>query len=102
DPISNSAAPEPNPARDEAVGEVPFSNDGSEAALRRAVQEWRDERVRAAVAKQPLRRSRFVTWSGLEVPDLLTPADVPLDYLRDLGLPGGYPFTRGVQPTMYR
>ena len=33
---------------------------------------------------------------------MLTPADVPVDYLRDLGLPGEYPFTRGVQPTMYR
>jgi len=36
------------------------------------------------------------------VPDVLTPADVPIDYLRDLGMPGEYPFTRGVQPTMYR
>jgi methylmalonyl-CoA mutase N-terminal domain/subunit len=36
------------------------------------------------------------------VPDVLTPADVPIDYSKDLGLPGAYPFTRGVQPTMYR
>ena len=38
----------------------------------------------------------------MPMPDLKTPADVPIDYLRDLGLPGEYPFTRGVQPTMYR
>src|SRR6266850_1642433 len=38
----------------------------------------------------------------LEVPDFLTPADVGTDYLRDLGFPGAYPFTRGIQPTMYR
>lgn len=33
---------------------------------------------------------------------LYTPADVDLDYLRDLGFPGQYPFTRGIYPTMYR
>jgi methylmalonyl-CoA mutase N-terminal domain/subunit len=46
--------------------------------------------------------SSFTTWSGLEVPDLVTPADVGLDYSSDLGFPGQFPFTRGVQPTMYR
>jgi methylmalonyl-CoA mutase N-terminal domain/subunit len=50
----------------------------------------------------PPRSAEFSTWSGLDVPDVLTPADVPIDYLRDLGMPGEYPFTRGVQPTMYR
>ena len=46
--------------------------------------------------------SAHKTSSGIDVPDLLTPADLELDYLRDLGFPGQYPFTRGVQPTMYR
>jgi methylmalonyl-CoA mutase N-terminal domain/subunit len=50
----------------------------------------------------PPRKPRFSTWSDLDVADALTPADIPLDYLRDLGMPGEYPFTRGVQPTMYR
>lgn len=50
----------------------------------------------------PPRQARFETWSGVAVPDVLTPADVAVDYERDLGLPGEYPFTRGVQPTMYR
>src|SRR5450755_3375516 len=45
---------------------------------------------------------RHRTSSGIDVPDLLTPADFGLDYLRDLGFPGQFPFTRGVQPTMYR
>src|SRR4029434_836078 len=40
--------------------------------------------------------------SGVEVPDLVTPAEKGIDYARDLGLPGEYPFTRGVQTTMYR
>ena len=48
------------------------------------------------------RLSRYSTWSGMEVGDVYTPADAKLDYARDLGFPGEYPFTRGVQPTMYR
>src|SRR6188472_1805228 len=40
--------------------------------------------------------------SGLEVEPLYTPDDVEIDYKRDLGRPGDYPFTRGVYPTMYR
>jgi methylmalonyl-CoA mutase N-terminal domain/subunit len=42
------------------------------------------------------------TMSGLEVEPLYTPDDVEIDYDRDLGRPGEYPFTRGVYPTMYR
>ena len=40
--------------------------------------------------------------SGIPVAPLYRPADAPVDYDRDLGDPGAYPFTRGVQPTMYR
>jgi methylmalonyl-CoA mutase N-terminal domain/subunit len=84
------------------LGEVPYADGESLNALREAIAEWRREDVGRAVQKQPLRQQRFVTWSGIEVPDVLTPADVPLDYTAQLGLPGRYPFTRGVQPTMYR
>ncbi|HEX8939003.1 MAG TPA: methylmalonyl-CoA mutase family protein [Candidatus Limnocylindrales bacterium] len=53
--------------------------------------------------RSPERRAPFLTSSGLEVRDLYTPADTAgLDEERDLGRPGEYPFTRGVQPTMYR
>jgi methylmalonyl-CoA mutase N-terminal domain/subunit len=49
------------------------------------------------------RRDRFETSSGIELKDLYTPADVAgLDEDADLGRPGEYPFTRGIQPTMYR
>jgi methylmalonyl-CoA mutase, N-terminal domain len=49
------------------------------------------------------RRERFTTTSGIEIKRTYDPADLEaLDYLRDLGYPGQYPFTRGVQPTMYR
>jgi methylmalonyl-CoA mutase N-terminal domain/subunit len=72
------------------------------SVLRAAKEAWRKSAVEDAEAKRPPRRTPFSTWSGLDVPDVLTPADVPIDYTRDLGLPGEYPFTRGVQPTMYR
>ncbi len=81
-----------------AEGDVP----GDLAALRAATNAWREGAVKKSTAKMPERKARFSTWSDLEVPDVLTPADVKLDYMRDLGLPGEYPFTRGVQPTMYR
>jgi methylmalonyl-CoA mutase N-terminal domain/subunit len=84
------------------LGEVPLADGESLAALRDAIAEWRRDDVARARDRQPLRKERFVTWSGIEVPDLVTPADVTVDYAADLGLPGRYPFTRGVQPTMYR
>ena len=64
---------------------------------------WRSTTRARAVAASPERRDRFETTSGLEIADLYTPADTAsLDEDRDLGRPGEYPFTRGVQPTMYR
>ena len=72
------------------------------SALRAAKEVWRKGAVANAEAKLPPRKKHFSTWSGLEVADVLTPADVAIDAAKDLGLPGEYPFTRGVQPTMYR
>jgi methylmalonyl-CoA mutase N-terminal domain/subunit len=64
---------------------------------------WRETTRARAVQASPERRERFATTSDLEVRDLYTPADTAgLDEERDLGRPGEYPFTRGVQPTMYR
>ncbi len=81
-----------------AQGEVP----GDLAALRAATEAWRSGALAKSKAKMPERKPRFSTWSDMDVADVLTPADVPVDYMKDLGLPGEYPFTRGVQPTMYR
>ena len=51
----------------------------------------------------PLREEElFTTISGAEVEPLSTPATSPVDYERDLGYPGSFPFTRGVYPSMYR
>src|SRR5574341_2251024 len=51
----------------------------------------------------PKREIKFTTVSGMEVPFLATP-DVldSFDYLRDIGFPGSYPFTRGIYNTMYQ
>src|SRR5438874_2530522 len=73
-------------------GEVP----GDVAALRAAAEAWRSGLVASTVARMPPRRARFSTWSDAEVPDVLTSADRRVDYARDLGFPGEYPYTRGV------
>ena len=66
-------------------------------------ERWRSTTRAAASKGTPERRDRFLTSSGSEIRDLYTPADVAgLDEDRDLGRPGEYPFTRGVQATMYR
>jgi methylmalonyl-CoA mutase N-terminal domain/subunit len=69
-------------------------------------REWLEAAHRPAVSRAPERDVPFETSSGQAVEPLYTPedADSPVDerYLRQLGFPGEYPFTRGVQPTMYR
>jgi methylmalonyl-CoA mutase N-terminal domain/subunit len=62
-----------------------------------------DEWKRELYAASPERQGElFSTISGLENEPLYTPERVELDYDRDLGYPGAYPFTRGVYPSMYR
>ncbi|HYH92072.1 MAG TPA: methylmalonyl-CoA mutase family protein, partial [Candidatus Saccharimonadales bacterium] len=64
---------------------------------------WRATLRAKAVGAAPERRTAFETSSGIEIRDAYTAADIAdLDEARDLGLPGEYPYTRGVQPTMYR
>jgi methylmalonyl-CoA mutase N-terminal domain/subunit len=55
------------------------------------------------LCETPERLPRFTTVSNLEIKGLYTPEDTKdIDYSRDIGFPGVYPFTRGVQPSMYR
>jgi methylmalonyl-CoA mutase, N-terminal domain len=83
---------------DELGGEVP----GDLEEIRRATLSWRAEKVKRSEAKMPPRKPRFTTWSDVEVPDMVTPSDRRILYMDQLGMPGEFPFTRGVQPTMYR
>jgi methylmalonyl-CoA mutase N-terminal domain/subunit len=70
--------------------------------LKRAKREWEENAVDPVIDRFPERREQFETLSGIPLERAYTPADVEVDYLEDLGFPGQYPFTRGVQPTMYR
>ncbi|HEY63510.1 MAG TPA: methylmalonyl-CoA mutase family protein [Caldilineae bacterium] len=63
---------------------------------------WEQTTLRRALERAPERKPSFETPSGIPIKRVYTPDDVDLDYMRDLGFPGEYPFTRGVQPTMYR
>ena len=66
-------------------------------------ERWRAKTRAKALESAPERKERFETSSGIEIQDLYVPADTAvLDEERDLGRPGEFPYTRGVQPTMYR
>jgi methylmalonyl-CoA mutase N-terminal domain/subunit len=72
------------------------------ARLARAHQDWEKETVLPSTQRIP-ERAHLMTTSGVPVQQIYTPLDnAGADYRRDLGLPGQYPYTRGVQPTMYR
>jgi len=61
------------------------------------------KKVEEGLSKRPERKKAFANTSTIPIKRLYTPLDQrEMDYLSELGFPGGYPFTRGVQPTMYR
>ncbi|MBE2233152.1 MAG: methylmalonyl-CoA mutase, partial [Anaerolinea sp.] len=71
--------------------------------LSEARQQWADTNVKKTLDRFPERRAEFETSSAIPVERLYTPTDeLAGDYLDKLGFPGAYPYTRGVQPTMYR
>jgi len=75
----------------------------SRESVRQKVEEWEEKVVAKTLARFPERKARFETTAGGEGKRLFSPADVDGEaYSEQLGLPGAYPFTRGVQPTMYR
>ncbi len=62
-----------------------------------------DAQVEKVLKKIPERKPEFVNTSGIPVARLYTPLDMQeFDYLKQLGMPGQYPYTRAVQPTAYR
>jgi methylmalonyl-CoA mutase N-terminal domain/subunit len=75
--------------------------------LKDQFKRWQETVLKKSLDKYPEREPRFATSAGIEVPRLALPggldADkVDPDYPEKLGFPGEYPYTRGVQPTMYR
>jgi methylmalonyl-CoA mutase N-terminal domain/subunit len=75
---------------------------GDTDKLKVAVEAW-EASVAKSLAKYPERKASFETGSGAPVARLYSPLDqVGRDYREEIGLPGEFPYTRGVQPTMYR
>ena len=71
--------------------------------VREELERWEKSTLQKVVSKSKEREPSFETTSGISLKHLYTPLDLEtIDYCGDLGVPGEYPFTRGVQPTMYR
>ncbi len=70
--------------------------------IKKEKERWENTTVKKSLEKFPERKKDFKTFSNINIKRLYTPADVDFSYIKDLSFPGEYPFTRGVQPTMYR
>lgn len=70
--------------------------------IQESFNKWEEGKVNKSIARFPERKEKFEFDTGQEMKRLYTPLDVEVDYENDLGYPGQYPYTRGVQPTMYR
>ncbi len=79
-----------------------ISSDKHSKATQQAAELGPRAAWQAAFDASKLRDAKFTTLSGAKVAPIYGPDDAKLDYERDLGYPGSFPFTRGVHPTMYR
>jgi len=70
--------------------------------LKEQRRRWEEQTVKPVVSRYPERRGTFDTPSHIPLERLYTPQEAPSPYDEALGFPGEYPFTRGIQPTMYR
>jgi len=68
-------------------------------------KEWEKEKLNESLKNNPERKKEFATSSQVKIKNVFTPLDleeIGFDYLKDLGFPGDYPYTRGIEPNMYR
>ncbi len=71
--------------------------------LRASLEKWEETSLKKALLSLPERAEEFITTSSEPVNRLYTPLDAAnMDYAAALGLPGEYPFTRGIHPTLHR
>ncbi len=71
--------------------------------IQEELERWEKTTLNKVISKSPEREPSFKTTSHIELKRLYAPLDAgDIDYCNDLGFPGEFPFTRGVQPTMYR
>ena len=75
---------------------------GSRTDLAGQIERWRLRTLQPFLGRHPLRRPAIRTRSGLPIQDVYTPMDVEGDEMERRGLPGEYPYTRGISPSMYR
>jgi len=64
--------------------------------------QWQEKCYDPAIKRFPERKEQFKTSSNIPIPAVVPPETINLEKFEELGLPGTYPYTRGVQPTMYR
>jgi len=71
--------------------------------LKKVKKEWEENTLKKVLEKHPERKKEFTTVSDINVKRLYTPEDIAnINYITDINFPGKWPYTRGVQPTMYR
>ena len=71
--------------------------------LKDSLEKWEETSLQKTLVSMPERRKKFITTSSEPINRLYTPLDVAdMDYASDLGLPGEYPYTRGIHPTLHR
>ena len=89
------STPEPSPNH--------HATDDPNVAIRAARQAWESQTLKPALDRNPERKPQFATTSGLPLDRVYGPENVDAaPYTERMGFPGAFPFTRGVQPTMYR
>ena len=71
-------------------------------AIRDEKKRWEESTLKRVIDKRAERKKHFTTTSGIELERVFVPAHEAPGYLEELSFPGEYPYTRGVQPTMYR
>ncbi|HID33646.1 MAG TPA: methylmalonyl-CoA mutase, partial [Anaerolineae bacterium] len=82
---------------------MPLFNEEHLQRLSGTLKRWKETTLRKTLEKRPERLQKFMTTSSRPVERLYTPLDIAdFDYERTLGMPGEYPYTRGVHSTMYR
>ncbi|MEE9490617.1 MAG: methylmalonyl-CoA mutase family protein, partial [Thermoplasmata archaeon] len=80
-----------------------MSEEGDIKEIAKSKRDWEGSTLKRSLDALPERRKDFTTTSSAPIDRLYTPDDTPdFDYFEKLGLPGEYPFTRGVHPTLYR
>jgi methylmalonyl-CoA mutase N-terminal domain/subunit len=79
-----------------------MARENSLERMEKLFEEW-NKKVEQELRKRPEMKPEFINTSGIPLKTLYTPLDTEdVDYVEEIGFPGEYPYTRGVQPTMYR